>query len=170
MIPAMATATGGRRVSPRDPRIETWRAFLVAHIRLERLLDDDLQSEHGLSLGEYDALLVLANAPQRRLRMHQIADRVVLTRSGVTRLIDRLVADGSVERTHCATDARGAEAVLTDAGLERLRVASGTHLRGIGDHFLEAIDPADLEVVGRAMRDVLAGLGDGDAVENRRTG
>ena len=102
--------------------------------------------------------------------MHQVADRVLLTRSGVTRLIDRLVADGSVERTQCATDARGAEAVLTEAGLARLREASGTHLRGIGDHFLDAIDPADLDVVGRAMRDVLAGLEAGETSENRRTG
>jgi DNA-binding MarR family transcriptional regulator len=170
MIDGMTSAPAGRRVSPRDPRIDTWRSFLSAHIRLQRLLDDDLQSEHGLSLPEYDALLVLANAPDRRLRMHQVADRVLLTRSGVTRLIDRLVADGSVERTQCATDARGAEAVLTEAGLARLREASGTHLRGIGDHFLDAIDPADLDVVGRAMRDVLAGLEAGETAENRRTG
>ena len=170
MIGGMTSAPAGRRVSPRDPRIDTWRSFLSAHIRLQRLLDDDLQSEHGLSLPEYDALLVLANAPDRRLRMHQVADRVLLTRSGVTRLIDRLVADGSVERTQCATDARGAEAVLTEAGLARLREASGTHLRGIGDHFLDAIDPADLDVVGRAMRDVLAGLEAGETAENRRTG
>jgi DNA-binding MarR family transcriptional regulator len=170
MIGGMTSAPAGRRVSPRDPRIDTWRSFLSAHIRLQRLLDDDLQSEHGLSLPEYDALLVLANAPDRRLRMHQVADRVLLTRSGVTRLIDRLVADGSVERTQCATDARGAEAVLTEAGLARLREASGTHLRGIGDHFLDAIDPADLDVVGRAMRDVLAGLEAGETSENRRTG
>jgi DNA-binding MarR family transcriptional regulator len=166
----MAGARVERHVSPRDPRIETWRSFLGAHIRLQRLLDDDLQSEHGLSLPEYDALLVLANAPDRRLRMHQVADRVLLTRSGVTRLIDRLVADGYVERTQCATDARGAEAVLTEAGLDRLREASGTHLRGIGDHFLDAIDPADLDVVGRAMRDVLAALEAGETAENRRTG
>ena len=108
-----------RRVGPSPraiPRIATWRGFLLAHARLERLLDEDLRAEHDLSLAEYDALLQLAEAPGRRLRMHQLADRVLLSRSGVTRLIDRLVRDGSVERDPCLSDARGAEAVLTQAG------------------------------------------------------
>src|SRR6188474_1281131 len=128
-----------RRMSARDPRIATWRRFLEAHARLERLLDEELRAEHDLSLAEYDALLQLAEAPGRRLRMHQLADRVLLSRSGVTRLIDRLILDGSVERDLCLSDARGAEAVLTEAGLRRLRTASPTHLRGIEDHFVEAI-------------------------------
>jgi DNA-binding MarR family transcriptional regulator len=166
----MATTRIGRPLSPRDPRIATWRAYLIAHARLSRLLDEDLRAEHDLSLAEYDALIQLAEAPGRRLRMHQLADRVLLSRSGVTRLIDRLVKDGSVERNVCLTDARGAEAVLTPAGLGRLRVAAGTHLRGIGDHFLGAIDPKDLQAVGRAMRDVLAGLEAETPLEDRRTG
>jgi DNA-binding MarR family transcriptional regulator len=149
----------GRRISPRDPRIATWRLFLTVHARLERLLDEDLRSEHDLSLAEYDALLQLAESPTRRLRMHEIADRVVLSRSGVTRLIDRLVRDGWVERSHCATDARGAEAVLTASGLGRLREASLTHLRGITEHFLEAMPPAELVAVDRAMKAIHAGLG-----------
>ena len=159
-----------RSISPRDPRIATWRLFLSAHARLERLLDEDLRSAHDLTLAEYDALLQLAEAPGRRLRMHQLADRVLLSRSGVTRLIDRLVADGSVQRDSCLTDARGAEAVLTAAGLDRLREAAGTHLRGIGEHFLDSIEPADLAVVGRAMRDVLDGLESEIPLEDRRTG
>ncbi len=166
----MTTPRIGRALSPRDPRIATWRAFLIAHARLLRLLDEDLRSEHDLSLAEYDALLQLAEAPGRRLRMHQLADRVLLSRSGVTRLIDRLVADGSVERNSCLTDARGAEAVLTPAGLNRLRDAAPTHLRGIAEHFFDAIEPADLAGVGRAMRDVLADLAPDIALEDRRTG
>src|SRR5512145_2390670 len=126
-----ATTPIDRKISPRDPRIATWRDFLVVHALLQRTLDQELRSEHDISLAEYDALLVLAGAPNHRLRMHQLADQVLLSRRGVTRLIDRLVADGSVERDHCSTDARGAEAVLTRAGLSRLRDASGTHLRGI---------------------------------------
>jgi DNA-binding MarR family transcriptional regulator len=165
----MTTPRIHRSLSPRDPRIGTWRDFLTANARLQRLLDDDLRAEHDLSLPEYDALLQLAEAPGRRLRMHQLADRVLLSRSGVTRLIDRLVRDGSVERDPCLSDARGAEAVLTAAGLERLRNAAVTHLRGIKEHFIDAIDPADLPSVGRAMGDVLAGL-DPDALEDRRTG
>jgi DNA-binding MarR family transcriptional regulator len=166
----MTTTRIGRTLSARDPRIETWRDFLIAHARLQRLLDEDLRAEHDVSLAEYDALLQLAEAPGRRLRMHQLADRVLLSRSGVTRLIDRLVADGSVERDSCQTDARGAEAVLTPAGLERLRDAAGTHLRGIGQHFIDAVEPADLATVGRAMRDVLSGLETKIPLEDRRTG
>jgi DNA-binding MarR family transcriptional regulator len=166
----MTTPRSARSISPRDPRILTWRDFLIAHARLSRLLDEDLRAEHDLSLAEYDALLQLAEAPGRRLRMHQLADRVLLSRSGVTRLIDRLVADGSVERDSCPTDARGAEAVLTPAGLNRLRTAAGTHLRGIAEHFLGAIEPADLAAVGRAMRDVLVGLETEIPLEDRRTG
>ena len=158
-----------RHLSASDPRIDTWRRFLVAHARLERLLDEELRAEHHLSLAEYDALLQLAEAPGRRLRMHQIADRVLLSRSGVTRLIDRLVRDGSVERDPCVSDARGAEAVLTPAGLARLRTASSTHLRGIADHFVEAIPPADLAAVDRSMRAVLATV-EPDALEERRRG
>jgi DNA-binding MarR family transcriptional regulator len=157
-----------RGLSARDPRVGTWRRFLIAHARLERLLDDDLRAEHDLSLAEYDALLQLAEAPGRRLRMHQLADQVLLSRSGVTRLIDRLVHDGSVERDPCLSDARGAEAVLTAAGLTRLRTASATHLRGIADHFVDAIEPTDLEAFDRAMRDVLATV-EAEALEDRRT-
>lgn len=157
-------------LSARDPRIGTWRSFLIAYARIQRLLDEELRAEHDLSLAEYDVLLQLAEAPDRHLRMHQIADQVVLSRSGVTRLIDRLVADGAVERTHCASDARGAEAVLTAAGLDRLREASRTHLRGISEHFLEVIPPDELESVGRAMDAVLAAFGPGSALEDRRTG
>ena len=170
IISGMTTPRIARTLSPRDPRIATWRDFLTAHARLERMLDEDLRVEHDLSLAEYDALLQLAEAPGRRLRMHQLADRVLLSRSGVTRLIDRLVTDGSVERDACLSDARGAEAVLTAAGLQRLRTAAPTHLRGIGEHFMDAIDPADLLAVGRAMRDVLDGLDPDVPLEDRRTG
>ena len=112
-------------VTPRDERLLPWRAFLVAHARITRRLDEELRAEHDLTLGEYDALLALAEARDRRLRMNTLAERVILSKSGVTRLIDRLVADGLVVRDQCVTDARGAEAVLTDKGLERLRRASG---------------------------------------------
>jgi DNA-binding MarR family transcriptional regulator len=165
MSPATATA----QLSSRDPRIGSWRDFLTAHARLLRLLDEDLRDAHGITLAEYDALVQLAEANGRRLRMHQLAERVLLSRSGVTRLIDRLVADGSVERSHCSTDARGAEAVLTEAGLDRLRRASPTHLRGISDHFVEAIEPGDLEALRRAMSAINAAI-DAEAPEECRTG
>lgn len=163
-------ARAGRTISARDPRIATWRLFLKTHARLERLLDDDLRSAHDLTLAEYDAMLQLAESPTHRLRMHEIAERVVLSRSGVTRLIDRLVRDGLVERSHCATDARGAEAVLTASGLDRLREAAPTHLRGISDHFLDTMSAAELAAVDRAMNAILAGLGPDAPCEEHRLG
>ncbi len=117
-----------------------------------------------MSIAEYDALLNIAEADGRRVRMRQLSDRLVLSKSGVTRLIDRLVEDGLVERSACLVDARGAEAVLTDEGLRRLRAASLTHLRGIEDHFLDVLGPDELAAVGRAMQAVAdrAGVGPDD--------
>ena len=143
-----------RPLSSRDPRLQPWRSFLTAHARITRRLDEELRAEHDISLAEYDALLTIADAPDRTIRMRQLADRVLLSKSGVTRLIDRLVADGLVVRDQCMTDARGAEAVLTDKGLERLRRASRTHLRGIERHFFEVVDSGDLGAIQRAMVDV----------------
>jgi DNA-binding MarR family transcriptional regulator len=143
-----------RPLQPRDQRLAPWRAFLLAHARVVRRLDEELRAEHDLSLAEYDALLTIADAPDRRIRMRQLADRVILSKSGVTRLIDRLVLDGLVQRDVCLSDARGAEAVLTPAGLDRLRRASRTHLRGIDEHFLSALDAADLSAIERSMRAV----------------
>lgn len=150
-MPWMAVTDPARPLRPRDPRLAPWRAFLLAHARVSRRLDEELRAEHDLSLGEYDALLNLAEAPDRRLRMNTLANRVVLSKSGVTRLIDRLVADGLVVRDSCLSDARGAEAVLTEAGLARLRRASKTHLRGIEEHFLSRIAMTDLAVLERAL-------------------
>ena len=141
-----------RRLTADDPRLAPWRAFLEAHARVSRRLDEDLRAEHDLSLAEYDALLNIAQAPGRRMRMRQLSDRVILSKSGVTRLIDRLVADGLVERSACLADARGAEAVLTEPGLTRLRQASRTHLRGINEHFLEPLADADVSALEAAMR------------------
>src|SRR5262245_65443716 len=92
------------RSHPDQAELAPWRAFLHAHARITRRLDDELQAQHGLSLAEYDALLQIATSPGRRLRMNLIAQRVLLSRSGVTRLIDRLVAEGAVERVACSTD------------------------------------------------------------------
>lgn len=151
-----------RPLEPRDPRLAPWRAFLLAHARISRRLDEELRAEHDLTIGEYDALLTIAQAPERRIRMRQLADEVILSKSGVTRLIDRLVDDGLVERSACLADARGAEAVLTERGLARLRSASKTHLRGVNEHFLTILDDDDLEVIERTMSSV-AGQAGGDA-------
>ncbi len=155
-----------RPLEPGDPRLAPWRAFLLAHARVSRRLDEELRVEHDLSFGEYDALLTIARAPERRIRMRQLADEVILSRSGVTRLIDRLVGDGLVERSACAADARGADAVLTERGLARLRAASRTHLRGIHEHFLAVLDSSDLEVIEESMSSVAQRAGPGSALDD----
>jgi DNA-binding MarR family transcriptional regulator len=157
--PAVPTTEAVPRLAPTDPRLDAWRAFLSAHARLVRRLDEELRAEHGLSLAEYDTLFQIASAPGRRLRMHELAERVLLSRSGTTRLIDRLESDGLVVRWACSSDARGAEAALTQAGLHRLRTASATHLRGIEDYFLDNIPPADLDVVERTLGGIARRIG-----------
>jgi len=156
-----ATEPVQRRLTADDPRLAPWRAFLEAHARVSRRLDEELRAEHDLSLAEYDALLSIAQAPGRRIRMRQLSDRVILSKSGVTRLIDRLVADGLVTRGTCLADARGAEAVITDEGMTRLRAASRTHLRGIAEHFLEPIERTDVVALEGAMRAVSVSAGPG---------
>ncbi len=152
-MPSLTTAEVSP-LTPRDARLAPWRAFVIAQAHVSRRLDEDLRAEHGLSLQEYVALLILAEAPERRLRMGRLAESLTLSKSGATRLIDRLVDDGLVDRVSCSSDLRGAEAALTEAGVNRLRTAAPTHLRGIADYFLSAIEGDDLEIVERSMRSV----------------
>lgn len=158
-----------RPLTARDPRLAPWRAFLLAHARVSRRLDEELRLEHDLSIAEYDTLLTLALAPGRRMRMGPLAERVILSKSGVTRLIDRLVSDELVERSACLADARGAEAVLTERGMARLRQASPTHLRGIDEHFLSLLEDPDLAVIERCMSTVARQAGS-EADDGLRTG
>ncbi len=130
---------------PDDPRLDAWRAFLRAHARLTRQLERELQAEQSMALADYDVLVQLAIAGEQRLRMSELADRLLLSRSGVTRLIDRLEADGLVARVTCESDRRGQWAQLTDAGHQRLREASPTHLRGVAEHFLDRIPATELD-------------------------
>jgi len=145
-------------ISPSDPRIAAWAAFLRAHARILRRLEAELQAEQDLALTDYDVLVQLARADERRLRMSELADRLMLSRSGATRLVDRLVAAGLVERVTCDDDRRGQWASLTDAGHERLRRASPTHLRGVGEHFLDRLSADELQGLGR----IFTRLGDED--------
>jgi DNA-binding MarR family transcriptional regulator len=149
------TAAGPRQPetwTSTDPGIVTWRTFLQAHATVIRRLEADLESEGQLSLADLDVLLQLARAEGRRLRMSELAEEVLLSRSGMTRRIDRLEASGLVERHECAADRRGAYAAITETGLERLREARPIHLRGIEEHFVARLTKAELE----ALRAVLA--------------
>jgi DNA-binding MarR family transcriptional regulator len=111
-----------------------WRTFLRAHATVVRALESELMAEHDLPLASYDVLVQLSEAPDWRLRMTELADRVLLSRSGLTRLADRLEREGLLRREACPSDARGTLAVLTDAGLARLEAAWPTHLRGVQEH------------------------------------
>lgn len=137
--------------------LRPWVVFLRAHAAVLRRLETELEREQGISLADYDALLQLAMA-NGKLRMNELADRLLLTRSGASRLVDRLADDGYVARHKCATDARGAYAVLTPAGRARLRKAAPTHLRGVDDHFMTVLPPADQAAFTRALEAILAQL------------
>lgn len=140
-----------QQISRHDPRLAAWSAFLRAHARVVRELERELQAEQGMALTDYDVLVQLANAGERRLRMSELAERLLLSRSGVTRLVDRLEAGGLVERVSCDTDRRGQWASLTDAGYDRLRTASPTHLRGVASHFLDRLPGEELSALGRIL-------------------
>jgi DNA-binding MarR family transcriptional regulator len=134
-----------------------WRSFLRAHARIVRRLEADLLTEHALALASYDVLVQLVEAPARRLRMTELAERVLLSRSGLTRLVDRLEREGFVTREACEQDARGMYAVLTDAGYRRLRTAAPTHLRGIEEYAVGRLSADELALFGQ----LLARLDDG---------
>lgn len=108
-------------------------------------------SEEDLPLASYDVLVQLAEAPERRLRMTELAGAVLLSRSGLTRLVDRLTRDGLVTRQACEDDARGTFAALTDQGLARLRKASRVHLRGVEEHMTGRLDTQELAALTELM-------------------
>ncbi len=137
-----------------DRELAAWRGMLATHSRLIAALDEELERDHGLALGSYEVLLHLAAAPQRSLRMGELADKLLLSRSGLTRLVDRLASRGMVERHSCPSDRRGTYARLTEAGLERFEQARPTHLRGVREHFLSPLGDRDLEQLARAWEKI----------------
>jgi DNA-binding MarR family transcriptional regulator len=116
--------------------LDAWRGFLRAHAEVVRELDEELTERHGLPLSSYDVLVQLSEAPDGRLRMSNLADAVLLSRSGLSRLVTRLVAQGLIERVECENDARGSFAAITETGLARLEEARTTHREGVRARFL----------------------------------
>ncbi|MBV8296185.1 MAG: MarR family transcriptional regulator [Acidimicrobiia bacterium] len=141
-----------------DRRLAAWRALLASHAALVGVLGEELQEEKGLPLPWYEVLLWLGQAPEGRMRMGELADSLLLTPSGVTRLVDRMEAEGLVQRVQCPSDRRGWNAVITAAGRARLRAAAPVHLRGVERHFGRHIsdDEADMiaDILGRVLHDV----------------
>lgn len=138
-----------RRLSDRELR--AWRSFLRAHATITRALEADLVASHDLSLPEYSVLVTLVEAPDHRLRMTELADQVLLSRSGLTRLVDRMQQSGLVDRFRCPSDARGMHAVLTELGYRRLKESSGTHLRSVRERVTGQLTDAELEQLQRLM-------------------
>lgn len=145
-------ATGETRHLPSRDQLTAWRSFLRAHATITRALEAELEADQALSLAAYDVLVQLAEAPGHRLRMTELADAVLLSRSGVTRLVDRMERSGLVARSRVAGDGRGVAAELTAAGYARLRTASRTHLSGVLRHFVARLDADDLCAIERVSR------------------
>jgi DNA-binding MarR family transcriptional regulator len=147
----------GRRAQ--RSRLGAWRAFLVAHALLVRRLDHELREEIGIPLSWYDVLFTLSDAGDGgRLRMHDLAERVLITRSNCTRLVDRMARHGLVRREADPRDRRGVVAVLTDDGRNMLRRAAQVHLRGVTEHWAAHLSREDADRLERVFDDIAAAL------------
>jgi DNA-binding MarR family transcriptional regulator len=138
-------------VTVTDTRLESWVSFLRAHAAITRELSADLQREHGLTLNDYEVLLLLSHAEGRRLRRVDLAERVILTASGITRLLEGLERAGLVMKEHCDSDARVTYAKITPAGIAKLREAAKTHLRGIEELFVGRYSESELTTLAELL-------------------
>ena len=136
-------------------------ALLRAHASATRELSGQLNGEHGLTISDYEVLLLLSRAPDRRMRRVDLAEQILLTASGITRLLDGLERSGLVERASCSEDRRVVYAVLTDAGLAKVREASGTHIAQIEQFFGRRYDERELE----QLASLLARIGGGETAD-----
>ena len=137
--------------------LAAWRGLLRVHASMTKALDAELVREHGLSLSSYEVLLFLADSPDGRLRMSELADGVLLSRSGLTRLVDRMEADGLLRRERCEDDARGYNALITDEGRELFQLARRTHLDGVRERFLSRLTPDELRKLAELWEKVAPG-------------
>jgi len=138
-------------VERQTTQLAAWVRFLRAHAAVTRELSAELVHGHGLTINDYEVLLHLSRAPERKLRRVDLAETVLLTASGITRLLDGLEREGYVEKVGCDTDRRVSYARLTDAGVELLGAASGTHLAGVGRLFLERFDEQERETLAELL-------------------
>jgi DNA-binding MarR family transcriptional regulator len=138
-----------------EGELDAWRGFLRTHATLVRELDEELTERHGLPLSSYDVLVQLDEAPEGQLRMSSLADAVLLSRSGLSRLVTRLESQGLIERADCPSDARGAFAAITEAGRARLAEARATHRAGVRSRFLDRLSERDQRQLARAWSRLL---------------
>ncbi|HWD74851.1 MAG TPA: MarR family transcriptional regulator [Solirubrobacteraceae bacterium] len=125
--------------------LDAWRSYLQSHASIVRVLDAELDAAHGMTTRDYQVLLYLSQAEGGHLPMSALAESTMLTRSGITRLVDGLVEAGWIERVACPNDARVSYAQLTDRGCEKLRAAGCTHVASIRRLFLENFSPGEIE-------------------------
>lgn len=152
--------THGEDGTPLSPtELAAWRGLLRLHSALIHQLDAELVAAHDLPLHSYEVLVCLADAPDRRLRMSELSRSVLLSPSGVSRLVDRLEAEGFVCRQRCDLDARGFWAELTDHGLAKLAAARATHLAGVRRLFVSRLDQTELVQLARLWQRLLPSLG-----------
>lgn len=144
------------QVSDDEPGVAAWSAFLRTHARVVRVLEQEVEAATGLALSWYDVLLELDAADQGRLRMQDLANRVVLSRTRVSRLVGEIAAAGLVERVPDPTDGRATFAVITDDGRQQLRAAAPTYLRGIREHFVAHLSTSQVEAIRGGLEQVLA--------------
>jgi DNA-binding MarR family transcriptional regulator len=131
-----------------EVELAAWRGFFRSHDRLIRALDVELVQAHGLPLTSYEVLYYLVHSPDGRLRMSELADSVLLSRSGLTRLVDRLEQQGLLRREECSQDRRGSYAVVTDRGRDQFARARGTHLEGVRRLFLDHLSDDEKRWLG----------------------
>jgi DNA-binding MarR family transcriptional regulator len=139
-----------------------WRGMLRVHTALVKELDAELSEAHDLPLSSYEVLITLDSAPGKKRRMAELADSVLLSRSGMTRLVDRLVKLELIARDTCTDDGRGCYAVLTDKGAEVLATARPTHLDGVRERFLRHFAQDELQMLADMWERVLPGSAAGD--------
>jgi DNA-binding MarR family transcriptional regulator len=139
------------RVATQTPEVQAWARLLRAHAALTRRFSADLQATHGLTLNAYEVLLHLAHAPDRRMRRVDLASSVLLTASGITRLLEGLEQAGYVDRAADEHDARVTYAVLTEKGYEKLRSAAPTHVGGIRELFSDRFSCDELETLAALL-------------------
>ncbi len=132
-------------------QLEAWISFLRAHAAITRQLSAELLREHGLTLNDYEVLLHLSHAEGGRMRRVDLAEQIVLTASGITRLLEGLERSGFVCKETCASDARVSYAKLTDDGAAKLRTAASTHLRGIDEFFLGRYSGSELTTLAELL-------------------
>ncbi len=142
--------------------------MMVGMGRLLHRLDEELVTESGMTLAEYEVLSYLSDSVEGRLRMAELAQGVVVSRSGLTRRVDGLVAAGLVRRSACASDRRGTYAELTQEGWRRLEQAAPVHRSGVRRYFLDQVDDEELYMVGDIFGSVASSLADYEARQARR--